>query len=243
VRRAQGIRASEPRTRRDARCRCRWFPWRDETPAAEEDRRRRLASGERIMRPAPGRSPSRSRLPQQIGSVRVRASDHAPASTTTLHGVAVAVSIGDTAAASAAAGGVHAGPWARFEVSHDEDGDAYDDDEIQTTIALGGTLSVPLKVSLEKRVPLTNTFPGRHFQWDGGSTPRRSEVANPHLLASAPAGRSFRAPPPRPRARLLCSCLPRWKGLKGVGSGLAWLPRHQHHTKLPPNPVSGVTLV
>jgi len=96
------------------------------------------------MRPAPGRSPSRSRLPQQIGSVRVRASDHAPASTTTLHGVAVAVSIGDTTAASAAAGGVHAGPWARFEVSHDEDGDAYDDDEIQTTIALGGTYTAAL---------------------------------------------------------------------------------------------------
>jgi hypothetical protein len=32
------------------------------------------------------------------------------------------------------------------------------------------TPSVPLKVSLKKRAPLTNTFSGRHFQCDGGST-------------------------------------------------------------------------
>jgi len=61
---------------------------------------------------------------------------------------------------------------------------------------------------------------------------------NPHLLASAPAGRSFRAPPPwapllTPAALETTSRL----------SAMAWLLRHQHHTKLSPNPVSGVTLV
>ena len=98
--RGQGISASEPRTRRDARCR--WFPWRDETPAAED----RTEEG----------------LGRQIDvAVWRQGTDYEACAGP----VAVAVSIGDTAA-SAAAGGVHADPaGAPFEASHDEDEDAH----------------------------------------------------------------------------------------------------------------------
>jgi hypothetical protein len=50
------------------------------------------------------------------------------------------------------------------------------------------TPSVPLKVSLENRVLLTNTFPGRHFQWDRGSTC----YARPLIQTMAPAPLNIR---------------------------------------------------
>jgi hypothetical protein len=60
------------------------------------------------------------------------------------------------------------------------------------------TPSVPLKVSLENRVPLTNTFPGRHFQWDGGSSVQSQKVLFTHQYHSSRQKRVVAVPIPIP---------------------------------------------